>query len=207
MPSTILLTGFEPFGKWEVNPSWEIARRLDGEQIGGLRISGRRLPVSWEGAWPALHDAIEETVPDAILMLGLAGKRLCISVEAQGLNRCADTHDNEGKQFARTCIEEGGDEALPSTLPVDKIVESIQTLGLPVEVSHDAGGYLCNFVTYKALVWVTDERRAMPIGFIHLPNVRGVTEEGGLTLEEMGTAVDAAIMVISEIVGAGKAVV
>ena len=31
---TVLLTGFEPFGGDAVNPSWEIARRLDGWEVG-----------------------------------------------------------------------------------------------------------------------------------------------------------------------------
>lgn len=207
MPGTILLTGFEPFGKWEVNPSWEIARRLDGEQLGGLIVAGRRLPVNWEGTWPALRDAINETAPDAILMLGLAGNRPCISVEAQGLNGCGDTPDNEGKQFGSGCIVEGGRSALQTTLPVAEIVARIQALGLPVALSQDAGGYLCNFATYKALAWANDEERAIPVGFIHLPNVRGVAAvDGGLTLEAMGSAVCEAIMAIAALIEAGKAV-
>ena len=31
----ILLTGFEPLGGDVVNPSWEIARALDGAVVGG----------------------------------------------------------------------------------------------------------------------------------------------------------------------------
>ena len=34
----ILLTGFEPFGGDVVNPSWEIARALDGSTVGGAQV-------------------------------------------------------------------------------------------------------------------------------------------------------------------------
>ncbi|HEX8218586.1 MAG TPA: pyroglutamyl-peptidase I [Chloroflexia bacterium] len=198
MAGTLLLTGFEPFGKWPVNPSWEVARRLDDETVGGLRVVGRRLPVDWEGTWRALKDYIEEVRPDAILMLGLANKRAYISVESRGLNKCGETPDNAGNQPPGPLIDEGGEEAIASTLPVEQIVTSIETLGLPVRVSDDAGGYLCNFATYKALAWAREAQPHLPVGFIHLPNLRGVVEEGGLSLEEMGSAVTAAVAVIAE---------
>ncbi len=198
MAGTLLLTGFEPFGKWEVNPSSEVARRLDDETVAGLRVEGRRLPVSWEGTWQALKDYIDEVNPDAILMLGLANKRPYISIESQGLNKCGQTPDNAGQQAPAAFIEEQGDDAISSTLPVAEIVKSIEALGLPVQISEDAGGYLCNFAIYKALAWARNERPDLPIGFIHLPNSREIVEEGGLSLEEMGSAVTAAITVIAE---------
>ena len=34
MTQNVLLTGFEPFDKDPLNPSWEVARALDAEQIG-----------------------------------------------------------------------------------------------------------------------------------------------------------------------------
>lgn len=198
MAGTLLLTGFEPFGKWAVNPSWEVARRLDDESVAGLRVVGRRLPVDWEGTWQALKDYIEEVRPDAILMLGLANKRAFISVEARGLNKCGQTPDNAGKPPPGALIDEAGEEVLASTLPVEGIVRSIEALGLHVQVSEDAGGYLCNFATYKALAWAREAQPHLPVGFIHLPNLRGVAEEGGLSLEEMGSAVTTAIAVIAE---------
>ena len=204
MPGTILLTGFEPFGKWLVNPSWEIARRLDGEQLGNLRVVGRRLPISWDGTWPALQDAIAEAAPDAILMLGLAAGESGISVEAQGLNRCGGTPDNEGKQYAAPSILEGGEESLQCSLPVARIVERIRALGLPAEVSQDAGDALCNFVTYMALARQREMGQTMPTGFIHLPNVLAADVEDGLTLDEMGSAVSAAIVAVAEALEAGK---
>ena len=198
MAGTLLLTGFEPFGKWEVNPSWEVARRLDDESIGGLRVVGRRLPVDWEGTWQALKDYIEDVRPDAILMLGLANRRDYIAVESRGRNECRQMPDNAGKQPPGALIDEAGEEALASTLPVEEIARSIEALGLAVQVSEDAGGYLCNVATYKALAWAREAQPGLPVGFIHLPNLRGVAEEGGLSLEEMGSAVTAAIAVVAQ---------
>ena len=35
MARLILLTGFEPFGGERINPSWEVAERLDAAEISG----------------------------------------------------------------------------------------------------------------------------------------------------------------------------
>src|SRR4051812_13960010 len=76
--SVVLLTGFEPFDGRGLDPSWEAARALDGEGVGGLKVVARQLPVDWERAWPMLLTAIEETGPRWVLMLGEAARRSLI---------------------------------------------------------------------------------------------------------------------------------
>ena len=49
MPFKILLTGFEPFGKDEQNPSSEAINRIS--QIDGMEIRKLVLPVTWSGAF------------------------------------------------------------------------------------------------------------------------------------------------------------
>ncbi len=46
MPPIIVVTGFAPFGGERINPSWEVARNLDGDVIGGLQVKSVRLPVN-----------------------------------------------------------------------------------------------------------------------------------------------------------------
>src|SRR3954466_6715477 len=94
---TLLLTGFEPFDKWDTNPSWEIAQALNGRTIGGVKVTARLLPVEWERSWPALQAAIDEAHSRWVLMLGLAGKRPHISIESVAHNVCDDKPDNTGK--------------------------------------------------------------------------------------------------------------
>jgi pyroglutamyl-peptidase len=204
----LLLTGFEPFDKWEANPSWEVARALDGLTIGGVRVAARRLPVDWERSWPALLEAIEETHPRWVLMLGQGGTSF-ISVETRGLNTCVPRPDNAGRLPNAEMIEAGGLGELAATLPVGSIVESIRRLGLPVETSDDAGGYLCNHTLYSALAWARAKRGPAPgaplIGFIHVPYGRDMPrpytdtdpETPGMPLEEMMAGVRAAITAIA----------
>jgi len=47
---TVLLTGFEAFGREKVNPSWRAVKQLDGRTIRGHRIVARRLPTTYQGS-------------------------------------------------------------------------------------------------------------------------------------------------------------
>src|SRR5256885_142550 len=123
----LLLTGFEPFGKRDLNPSWEIARRLDGATVGGVRVAARCLPVEWEQSWSALLRAIEETRPRWVLMLGQAARRSHMSVETQGRNACDPRPDNAGRLPETELIEVGGPDDLASTLPIESIVNNIKS--------------------------------------------------------------------------------
>jgi pyroglutamyl-peptidase len=196
---TLLLTGFQPFDRWGVNPSWEAARAFDGQVIGGLRVASRLLPVEWERSWPALLDAIEETEPRWVLMLGLAGRISSISVESLARNVCSDKPDNAGKQAGDTVIVPGGEGELPVTLPVDAIIESIQRSGVPVKKSVDAGGYLCNHTLYRALLWSRTSPHPVSIGFIHVPGLPSDDPDApGMALTDIVRATSMALSAIAE---------
>ncbi len=197
-PYTLLLTGFEPFDAHDMNPSWEIARHLGGQELGGVKIVSRLLPVDWERSWPALLGAMNATKPRWVLMLGLAAKREHLSVESVACNVCGDTADNAGALPASGTIAEGGPETLASTLPVEDIVGRVQQLGVPVLLSSDAGGYLCNYTLYRALAWSQDAGSPPLIGFIHVPPLSGATAVPGMLLDDMIHAVREAILAIVE---------
>jgi pyrrolidone-carboxylate peptidase len=46
----VLLTGFEPYGEWEVNPSREIVKQLDGKNIRGAKVEKRATYIILRGA-------------------------------------------------------------------------------------------------------------------------------------------------------------
>jgi pyroglutamyl-peptidase len=152
----VLVTGFEPFGEYEVNPSALIAEALDGVV----------LPVSFERAVSALRGAIAERAPDLVVCFGLAADRAAVSIErfAHNLDE-ASTSDNCGKAGSGGPIDPDGPLALGSTLPVDAIVAALRADAIPAEVSRDAGGYLCNHVFYSL------RRAGANGGFVHVPSL------------------------------------
>jgi pyroglutamyl-peptidase len=158
----VLVTGFEPFGENDVNPSALVAEALDGVV----------LPVSYERAGDELRRAVDERRPDLVVCFGLAADRTAIAVERYAHNFDeASTTDNDGTAGSGRPIDAAGPLALASMLPVDEIVAALRAEEIPAEVSRDAGGYLCNHVMY-ALLWSGARG-----GFVHLPPLDAIPLE------------------------------
>ncbi|MDX6480409.1 MAG: pyroglutamyl-peptidase [Gaiellaceae bacterium] len=164
----VLVTGFEPFGVHEVNPSALIAEALEGVV----------LPVSFARASGALRDAIDEREPELVVCFGLADGDRAISVErfAHNLDE-ADAVDNEGAGGSGAEIDPTGPLALRSTLPVDAIVAALRAEEIPAGVSRDAGGYLCNHIFYVLMGMLGSGQRG---GFVHVPGLDVLPLDGQL---------------------------
>ena len=164
----ILLTGFEPFGGQSINPSWEVARALDGLSLSQAQVRAIRLPCVFAQAATALTRAVAEFQPDIVLALGQAEGRSDISVERVAINVMdARIADNAGAQPIDQPVVAGGPAAYFSTLPIKRLVASLRAEGIPASVSQTAGTFVCNQVFY-ALQHALAER-AVRSGFVHLP--------------------------------------
>ena len=195
----ILITGFEPFGGADRNPSLEVLRRLP-PRIAGAEIARLELPVSFARSAALLTDAIRRLRPDAVLSLGLAGGRAAITPERVAIDLDdARMPDNDGAMPVDRPIVEGAPAAYFSTLPVKAMAEAIRAEGIPAGVSYTAGTYVCNHVMYTALRLAATEFPAMRAGFMHLPYMDGQAEgQPSLPLQTLIRAAETAIRVIAE---------
>ncbi|MFP3323171.1 pyroglutamyl-peptidase I [Planococcus sp. SIMBA_160] len=166
---TLLLTGFEPFLDYTINPTMRVVERLDGEEIGGYRIISRVLPVDFNRSGQYILEWIEEVQPDAVVSLGLAAGRYKITPERIALNVKDGDQDNEGYQPVDEPISAEGPDAYLSTLPVRKMTQALIEAGLPAEISNTAGAYLCNNIMYEGLHYAAKNKPEMLSGFIHIP--------------------------------------
>ncbi len=163
----LLITGFEPFGGEETNPSWDAVCRLPSE-IGGYILTKLRIPVVFGKAAESVMDAAAGLHPDVILCIGQAGGRRFITPELVGINlRYASIPDNNGNQPQDEPILAGCDTAHFSTLPVRRMAAAINNMGIPAQVSYSAGAYVCNDVIYTLLSHF--QNSDTKVGFIHVP--------------------------------------
>ena len=170
---TILVTGFEPFGKVKDNPSQRIVEYLIEE--GANDIVAEILPVDYEQAGRKLLSLIEEYNPAAVMLLGVAQGRKTISLERVAINiNDASIADNEGKVVQGKKIAENAPVGYWSTLPLDKFYDVLIHAKIPVYHSNHAGAYLCNHVMYSALHHFEGQQSKIPCGFIHVPSVEAI---------------------------------
>ncbi|CAM3079072.1 pyroglutamyl-peptidase I [Sporolactobacillus spathodeae] len=201
----ILLSGFAPFGKDWVNPSWEAVRRLDGVQLSNhTTLLATQLPVTFNGAARRLIASIRAIEPDIVLAVGQATGRAEITPEREAHNYCdSSCSDNAGHLFTDSVILPQGPDTYLSTLPYQEMIGAIRQIGIPASLSHSAGGYVCNHVFYHLMNYLEKmERRKILGGFLHvpcLPEQTMNTDVPSLTLEQITEAVREAARVSSEV--------
>lgn len=170
MNRTILLTGFEPFGGEDVNPSREIALALHGEAVGAHRIVAAILPVAFAPTLPLLRALLDEHRPSLVLALGQAGGRAEISLERVAINLIdARIADNDGLQPIDEAVVAEAPGAYFSTLPLKAIQIRLRALGIPAALSLSAGSYVCNQVFFALAHLLATRWPEARGGFVHVP--------------------------------------
>lgn len=167
----ILLTGYEPFGNHETNPSATVAEFLDGMALGGATVVGRELPVVFDEALPRVRSLIDTHDPVAILSTGLMPERRVLTVERTGINvrDCGDVPDNDDQRPVDQPVVADGPDAYFATLPVKRLVAAAREASVPARVSNTAGTHLCNNILYATRHHVATNDLEIPSGFVHVP--------------------------------------
>lgn len=190
----VLLTGFDPFGRIGRNPSGEIAAALDGETIAGATVHGLVLPTAYDASVRLLAEAIRESSPDVVVMLGVAEGRNGIGPERVAINLdAASGPDNDGDVRTDRPIDGAGPAAYFSRLPVGAMVEAMMAAGLPAAMSLSAGTFVCNHLFYAAMAMT--EATPVRAGFVHVPALPGTVagDKPSMPLEDMIRGVRIAI--------------
>ena len=169
MDVKVLVTGFEPFGGEEINPSWRAVEALPGE-LNGATLLKIQLPVSFERVRKILPRLIAEERPDIVLLTGQAGGRPNITVERVAINVMDSTMpDNDGLKPEDEPVFEGAPDAYFATIPVKGVVRALRNAGIPAGVSNTAGTYVCNTAMFTALHTIAVSGMEAKAGFIHVP--------------------------------------
>ncbi|MBD9378871.1 pyroglutamyl-peptidase I [Pseudoxanthomonas sp. PXM04] len=168
----ILITGFEPFGSATTNPSWEAASALDGIRVHGRKVIARCLPVTFAGAPRRLKALLAEHDPGVVLCTGVDNFRSVVCLEQVAINLAnAQSVDNDGYRPIDAPLSKRGAAAYFATVPLRAMLEGLQALECPADISLSAGTYVCN-ATFYHLMRALKRRNGARGGFIHVPMPR-----------------------------------
>jgi len=157
-----LVTGFGPFGTVSDNPSQRLAENC-----------GRPfeiLEVSYEAS-DAFLGRLNPEGFDTLLMLGVAQGRELPTPELYARNSRGGTPDVRGQSTVGP-IEPGQPLLLESTLWNAHLLADIE-VSLGLHTSFDAGNYLCNYTSYRALLRFPEKK----VGFFHVPPFEKLAQE------------------------------
>lgn len=172
----ILLTAFEQFGKISNNSSLEVVKNLTSN----YEIHKVILPVKLHSSYQILKEEIKNFNPEVVILCGQAANRKVISIETTAKNIITKkVSDDDEVDVNNSVIIENASSCYYSKFPTEKAFRRLASLGIPAELSSDAGEYICNSLYFKTLHYHPN----IPSVFIHFPLYKGQISEEGIELE------------------------
>ncbi len=171
----ILLTGFGDWAGSCANPAGEVARALDGAQIGGAEVCSVIAPSIFKQMIPCVTAAIGEQRPDIVLMMGEYNGRPNITVERIAQNFIDATRygfgDEAGDMPQDEPVIPGAPYAYPATVPLRAMVRAMRDAGVPSDISDTAATFGCNLLMFGVLHHIAANELPIRAGWVHLPSL------------------------------------
>lgn len=184
MSRKILVTGFGPFGAHRQNPTEVCLRQLNAE-CDDPNLKVLVLPVDYQTAFDMLNDAINEHMPDFILMLGLSLQAPCFRLERVAQNRVSTSNkDICGFSPENTRILQDAADSFETNVNLPKLAEHLIAYDFDLEISKDAGDYLCNYLYFRTLHEISCRNLSTQALFIHSPLSEEIAFDEGLDQQE-----------------------
>jgi pyroglutamyl-peptidase len=200
----ILLTGFGPFPGAPFNPTMPLVERLTELRrpaLDGVALTGHIFHVTYQTVDRELPELIARVRPQALLMFGLASRTNYLRIETRARN-AVTTHlpDADGNRARNSSIVHAAD-ALVFGPHTASLLRAARATGIDARLSRDAGTYLCNYLSWRAIETTRQPGGPMLASFIHVPLITrdGAARAGasGITLEQL---VDAGEAMLTEMV-------
>ncbi|KRQ12001.1 peptidase C15 [Bradyrhizobium pachyrhizi] len=197
----ILVTGFGPFPGAPFNPTMPLVKRLTALRrpaFDDVALSSHIFDVTYAAVDRELPELIAEHRPQALLMFGLAGRTDYLRIESRARNAVTTRFPDAGRQHARKGSIEGGADARMFGPHSEKLLRAALATGIDARASRDAGSYLCNYLSWRAIEAVNRDNDLRLAQFVHVPPLAhdGTAAPGksSITLEALVDAGEAMLM-------------
>ncbi|MGB7343356.1 MAG: pyroglutamyl-peptidase I [Pirellulaceae bacterium] len=181
----VLITAFEPYDRWKENSSWLALVDFTGWYDGSLVVTTRRYPVDLTGMSQRLRDDLKSDF-DLAIHLGQSPGSPLIKIESVGLNVRSDG----------TPLIRNAPDAYRSKLNLMDASRNLTDAGIPNELSHHAGTYLCNAALYLSHHYSQEMGNLTKSVFVHLPLTPAQAAKDAGRLASMSTPMSSASIAI-----------
>ena len=170
----ILITGFGPFPGAPYNPTPDLVDtllRIRRPALSDVTLASHIFPVTYEAVDRELPELLARHRPDALLMFGVATRTPYVRIETRARNTISALWpDASHRNVGRTLIAHGAD-AMRFGPHTALLLSAARTAGVPAKLSRDAGRYLCNYLSWRALEASAGCGNLPISAFIHIPLV------------------------------------
>ena len=199
----ILITGFGPFPGAPYNPTAPLVARLlrlRRPALGGVELAGHIFPVTYAAVDRQLPELLAKHRPQALLMFGLATQTPHVRIETRARNAVTTIWpDAEHARARKGSIAREADATMfgPHTA---KLLRAALSTGIDARASRNAGSYLCNYLSWRAIEAASGDNGPALAAFVHIPLLaRGAQSRRKgkahrVTMEELVDAGEAMLM-------------
>lgn len=119
--------------------------------------------------------------PDVVLMLGLSLQAPRFRLEQVAQNRVSRSNqDISGFVPSNTKILDNAADNYETNVDLSSLVEHLKAQNFDVEVSIDAGDYVCNYIYFRTLHEIFSNQLSTQALFIHTPLSEEIAIQEGL---------------------------
>jgi pyroglutamyl-peptidase len=199
----ICITGFGAFPGAPFNPTEALVARLlrlRRPALDEVELSGHIFPVTYKAVDHELPELLAKHRPHALLMFGLASRTSFVRVETRARNAVTTLWpDADHARLRKGSISDGAD-AMMFGAHTAKLLRAARATGIDARGSRDAGSYLCNYLSWRAIEATGGDSGLCLAAFVHVPPLaRGAESRRKnathrVTLEELVDAGEAMLL-------------
>ena len=199
----ILITGFGPFPGAPYNPTQPLVARLlrlRRPALGDVELSGHIFPLTYGAVDRELPEMLKERRPQALLMFGLAARTPYVRIETRARNAVTTLWPDADHTRVRKGSIAGGADAMTFGPHTTKLLRAAVGTGVDARASRDAGSYLCNYLSWRAIEATCGDSGPRLAALVHVPPLArdGARQRKGpahrVTLEELVDAGEAMLL-------------
>jgi len=201
----VLITGFGPFPGAPHNPTMPLVKRLvqlRRPAFDDVELTSHIFHVTYRTVDRELPELIARLRPHVLLMFGLADRTDYLRIESRARNAITTTFPDADRSVAMKGSIVPGAVAQTFGPHTARLLRAARLTGIDARPSRDAGSYLCNYLSWRAIEAVNETGGPRLAQFVHIPLLPrdGTTRRKGISSITLDELVDAGEAMLMELV-------